>query len=160
MSRLQVHKVAVVDDRTLPVFAEFDNLIGRIRDRAYELFAGRGASNGHALADWVAAEKEFGWPAAELVETEDSFSLRVALAGFKRRDVMVTANPRELIVKAARRSKRKKRDSRRLAILRWTEFSSHDVCRRVELPCAIDVEAVSARFANGLLKIEAPKATE
>lgn len=160
MSRLKVHKVAVAGERTLPVFAEFDNLIGRIRDRAYELFAGRGFSNGHALEDWVAAEKEFGWPAAELVERDDAFSLRVALPGFKRRDVTVTAGPRELTVQAARQSRRKKRTSKRLSFVRWTEFSSHDVCRRVELPCAIDMDGVSARFTNGLLKIEAPKATE
>lgn len=158
MAKLKIRKVTVAGARTLPIFAELDSLAHRIRDRAYDLFTGRGFGEGHDLEDWLAAEKEFCWPTAELAEKDDAFALRVALVGFKRRDITVTAGPRELIVKATRKSKREKRASKRPAVIRWTEFHNHDVYRRVALPRAIDVKAVSARFANGLLKIEAPKA--
>ncbi|UCG71595.1 MAG: Hsp20 family protein [Chromatiales bacterium] len=154
MSKLKVQKVAVAGDRTLPVFVEFEKLVDRIRERAYELFAGRGYEEGHQLADWVAAEKEYCWPTAELLEDQDGYELRVALVGFKRRRITVTASPRELIVRATRKSKRKKRT----ATIRWSEFHDHDVHRLVELPHAIKVKKVTASFGNGLLKIRAPKA--
>jgi len=77
--------------------------------------------------------------------------------GFKRRDISVTASPHELIVKATRQSKRRKRARKRPVMVRWTEFHNHDVYRRVELPDEIAVKAVVAKFTNGLLKIDAPK---
>ena len=157
MAKLKVHKVAVAGDRTLPIFAELEGLVDRIRERAYELFTRRRFDAGHALADWVAAEKEFCWPTAELLEHTDAYTLRVALVGFKRRDISVTASPHELIVKATRQSKRRKRARKRPVMVRWTEFHNHDVYRRVELPDEIAVKAVVAKFTNGLLKIDAPK---
>lgn len=40
-----------MSDRRLPTLAE-------IEQRAYELYIARGRENGHALEDWLAAEKE------------------------------------------------------------------------------------------------------
>ena len=42
--------------------------------------------------------------------------------------------------------------------VRWSEFRSDDVYRRIELPCAVEVEKLSATFKNGLLKVVVPKA--
>ena len=81
MSRLNVQKVPAADDRILPIFAEFDQFADRIRVQAYNLFARRGAGDGHALEDWLAAEHELCWPAAELAERDGEFVLNVALAG-------------------------------------------------------------------------------
>ena len=83
MSRIEVRKVPEKDDRSLPIFAEFDRLTDEIRMQAYQLFRHRGAREGHALDDWLAAEREVCWPAAELAETGDAFTLKVALAGFE-----------------------------------------------------------------------------
>ncbi len=157
MSELKVQKVAAADDRTLPIFAEFAKQADRIRAQAYKLFAHRGAGDGHALDDWLSAEREVGWPSAELAEKDGKYALKVALAGFEPGEITVTATPREIIVKAARKEEKQSTDDAR-AEVRWSEFKSNSVFRRVELPASVDVEKISANLKNGLLEIVAPLA--
>jgi HSP20 family protein len=154
MAELNVQKVPATDDRSLPIFAEFEQLADRIRLQAYNLFAHRGGSDGQALDDWLAAEHELCWRAAQLAERDDAFTLEVALAGFEPGDITVTATPREVIVKAAHKAEKTKKDAK----LRWSEFRSNDVYRRVELPGDVDVAKVTADLKSGLLTIVAPKA--
>ena len=158
MSRIEVHKVSEKDDRSLPIFAEFDRLADRIRMQAYQLFRHRGAGEGHALDDWLAAEREVCWPTAELAETDDAFALKVALAGFEPKDIEVTATPCEIIVKAAQ--EQRKSGPGKEGELKWSEFRSSDVYRRFELPAEVDVDKLAASFSNGLLEVKAPKAAE
>jgi HSP20 family molecular chaperone IbpA len=157
MSRLNIQKVPTADVRSLPIFAEFDQLADRIRLQAYNLFSRRGAGEGHALDDWLTAEREVCWPAAELSERNGEFVLTVALAGFEPGEITVTATPREIMVKAAHKHERKS-PGKGEPKLRWTEFRSNDILRRVEVPAAVDVDKISADFRNGLLEIVAPKA--
>lgn len=157
MSRLDVQKVRAADDRTPPIFAEFDKLADRIRVQAYNLFSHRGAGDGHALDDWLAAEREVCWPAAELAERDGEFVLNVALAGFEPGEITVTASPREILVRATHKHEQKSAGKGEPKV-RWTEFRSDNVLRRVELPSGVDLEKISADFHNGLLKIVAPKA--
>jgi len=160
MSLLNIQKVPTTDDRTLPIFAEFDQLAKDIRVQAYKLFARRGADEGRALDDWLAAEREVCWPAAELIEQDDGFVLNVGLPGFDPEEISVTATPREVMVKAARKQERHQTDGKKGQKLQWTEFRSNDVLRRVELPAEVDVDKVSADLRNGLLKITAPRAKD
>jgi HSP20 family protein len=160
MSLLNIQKVPTTDDRTLPIFAEFDKLAKDIRVQAYNLFARRGADEGGALDDWLAAEREVCWPAAELIEDDDGFVLNVALPGFDAADISVTATPREILVKAARKQERKESENKKGTKLQWTEFRSNDVLRRIELPRDVNVDKISADLRNGLLKITAPQAQD
>jgi HSP20 family protein len=154
MAELNVQKVPATDDRSLPIFAEFDALADRIRLQAYKLFAHRGGAEGHALDDWLAAEHEICWPAARLAEGDAALTLEVALAGFEPSDITVTATPREVIVKAVHKLEKTGQEAK----LRWSEFRSNDVYRRVELPVDVDVAKVTANLKSGLLTIVAPKA--
>lgn len=161
MSRVTVNKVPNESDRSLPIFDELASLADRIRERAYELFCERGADDGRDVDDWLTAEREICWPAAELEEDEDEFEFKVALAGFEPHDISVVANPRELIVKAEHASERKDEgDGDDETAVHWTEFRSESVYRRVALPAAIDVNRVEAKFKHGMLEIEAPKLGE
>ena len=158
MSRLIVQKVPSTEDRSLPIFDEFNEVAEQIRIRAYSLSQGRGFSEGHDLDDWLAAEREICWPSAELIEEDDFFELKVALAGFDIDDITVTATPNELIVKAARNIEEQDSPEKEGARVRWSELRNEDVYRHIELPSNIDVENVTAKFRSGMLEIEAPKA--
>ena len=158
MTKPQIEKVTSVEDRSLPVFDEFDNVMQRIRDRAYSLFEGRGFAGGDQLDDWFKAEREVCWPAAELEEEDDEFELKVALAGFEPDEVTVTATPREMIVKARHEAKREEEDKDDESELCFSEFRSNEVYRRILLPMEIDVDKVEAKMKHGMLEIEAPKA--
>lgn len=160
MSKPQIEKVRSLEDRSLPVFSEFDDVMQRIRDRAYLLFEGRGSAGGDPLDDWFKAEREVCWPAAELEEEDDEFELKVALAGFQPDEVTVTATPRELIVKARHEAKRKEEDEDDESELCFSEFRSNEVYRRIPLPMDIDVDKVAAKMKRGMLEIDAPKARD
>lgn len=153
MSRVRVQRIVESSDRSLPIFDEFEKIADRIRMQAYKLFAHRGAADGQALDDWLAAEREFCWPTAELAESDGQYSLKVALAGFDAKDIAVTATPHEIMVKAAHKHERSGGE----AELKWSEFRSNDFFRRVELPGDVDVGRISASLNNGLLEITAPK---
>jgi len=157
MSKPDIQKVSSADERKLPIFQEMDDLADKIRLRAYSLFKGRGFAAGNDIDDWLMAEREICWPAAELVEEDDGFEVSVALAGFDDDDVEITATPREIIVKA-RRKEAKKEKSKNDDRVRWSEFRSNEVYRRIGLPCDIDIDKVEAEMKRGMLKIEAPKA--
>ena len=100
MSDLNIQKVPTTEDRSLPIFAEFDRIADRIRLEAYNLFARRGSGDGGALDDWLEAERNVCWPAAKLVERDGAFVLEVALAGFEPSEISLTATPREIMIKA------------------------------------------------------------
>jgi len=155
MSRIDIHRVPEASDRSLPIFTEFDQLADRIRQRAYQFFKHGPAGDGHALDDWLAAEREVCWPNAELTEQDDRFVLRVAMPGFEAADIDVTATPNEIIVKGMQEHQQMQKGNGKL---RWTEFRSDDVLRHIELPSPIDVNKASATLKNGLLEIMAPRA--
>lgn len=159
MSKLSVRKVLSREDRKLPIFEELDEVAKQIRIRAYNLFANRGFSSGHELEDWFTAQREICWPAAELVEEDDKFAVKVALAGFEPKEISVTATPRELIIKASHSQERKKNEDRNGngASVRWSEFHSSAVYRQIALPADVDVARITAEFEQGMLEIEAPK---
>lgn len=153
MSKLNVKKVPTTEDRSLPVFGEIDELFDRIRERAYERFKIRGIG-GRELDDWLDAEREVCWPATELVEEDDEFEVKIALAGFEPDDIELTATPRELIVKAEHDYDELEEDEK----VHFSEFRHSTVYRRIPLPADIDVKKIEAEFEHGLLSIEAKKA--
>jgi HSP20 family protein len=157
MTDIAIHKVTDPADRSRPVFAEVDRLMEDIGRRAREICDQRGAGAGHALDDWLEAEREFCWPAAQLVEREEDFVLSVALAGYAPSQVDLTATPREVVVHA--RSEAGSTDERReppIAV-RWSEFRSSDVMRHVELPQDVDPVRAKASLKHGMLRITLPK---
>lgn len=158
MTDVKVTKVPAVDERSLPVFAEVEQLTQAIRTRAYEIFAGRTLGLAGALDDWLAAERAFGLPAAELRESDAAFSLAIAVPGFEAGEVVVTATPRELIVKAQHRTERKEETMPRTGETRWSEIGLEHAYRRIEFPEAIVVDKITATMRNGLLVVVAPKA--
>ena len=155
MPELNVQKVPTTEDRSLPIFGEFERLADRIRLEAYNLFAHRGSGNGGALDDWLEAERRLCWPAAKLAERDGAFVLEVALAGFEAGEISLTATPREIMLKANHEHTRKS-DDKEDGKLRWSEFRSDEVYRRIELPSAIDVGKTTASLKNGLLTVTAP----
>jgi HSP20 family protein len=159
MPDIKIQKVADLEKQTLAVFKEMDSVLERIRARAFDLFSRRGFAEGHALDDWLAAEREICWPAGELAEEDKAYVLSVALPGFEPADISVTATPHQLIVHAKSKTERNKtEEAKKGQKVCWSEFRSNDVYRRIEVAKDIDVQSVSASLNNGLLKIAATKA--
>ena len=158
MADINVQKVPDPKERALPVFKEMEAALDRVRKRAFEMFSERGFGDGHALDDWLAAEREICWPAGELAEQENTYILNLALPGFEPADISVTATPHDLIVHAQSKTEgTKEEEAKKGKKVCWSEFRSNDVYREVDLPNDIDPQSVEASLHNGLLKIVASK---
>ena len=154
MAQVAITKVNDGEKKALPVFEEIAKRIEKVQQRAFDLFEKRGREVGHELEDWLKAEHElFGWPAAELAEKNGGYEIGITLPGFEPKDVEVTATPNEVIIHAAAQKEQKTQKDNVL----WTEFGSSDVYRRFDVPTAINVEQVTAKLDNGLLRVIAPK---
>jgi HSP20 family molecular chaperone IbpA len=155
---IPVKKVLDPNDRTEPVFAAAEALCRSIQKKAYDLFERSGFSHGHALEDWLRAERELSWPAAELKEDETSYQFDVALPGYAAGEIDVAVTPQEIIVNASsqKRSGSKPTEQSKAAV-RWSEFKSNQVCRRIDLADSIDVNQTIASLQDGMLTIKAAK---
>jgi HSP20 family protein len=154
MAQVAITKVNDTEKKALPVFDEIAKRLEAVQRRAFELFEKRGREDGHELEDWLKAEHElFGWPAAELAEKNGAYEIGVTLPGFEPKDVEVTATPAEVVIHAATQKEKKSQKDNVI----WTEFGADDVYRRFEVPNAINVDQVTAKLDNGLLRVIAPK---
>ena len=88
--RIEIKTADYQGDVATRLLGQFDELIDRVRRRAYELFEQRGGQHGGHLEDWLRAEEELSFPAKFTVEEDPgSFNLRMSLPGFKGKDLQV-----------------------------------------------------------------------
>jgi len=155
MATIAVQKVKEVETASLPILDEMRRMLGDVERKAFELFQHRGASLGHALEDWLQAEREtLAAPPAELTETPGGYALRMAIPGFSAKQVQVTATPQELIVNAEQPDQEAAVDVQ----VCWSELPKNGKAfRRVPLPAAIDIGKVAATLDDGMLLIKAAK---
>ena len=154
MTQITIKKDRASENR-LPVFTDIASKMDAVRERAFELFEGRGSTWGSELDDWFAAERDiFGSPAAELKETAGEYQMEVSLPGFAAKEVEVNATPNEVIVHAVT----EKRNAGVDETVVWSELGTNDVYRRFAFPEGIDTEKMVAELDNGRLRVKAPKA--
>jgi HSP20 family molecular chaperone IbpA len=156
MAKLKVHRPGKKDSRTRAVFGEMATILEQIRHRAYRRSLERGFSGGQELDDWLAAEREFCWPATAFSEDAKGYRFDAELPGFDRDEVFVTATPAELIVKAVRCDETSGGSDE---TLRWSQLRTDDVYRRIEFPEPVDASKVAATLKHGMLHVVAPKAS-
>jgi HSP20 family protein len=102
-------------------------------------------------------------PAAEIHETEDTYTIALELPGVDRSSIDVKATDRSLIIIAERRSPKPPADSsavaegnRRAPLL--SEFRYGTWSRSFRFPGGIQRDALEAHYRDGLLTVTAPKA--
>jgi len=95
-------------------------------------------------------------PAAEVVETPDSFEIDCDLAGLDREDVDIRVDDQWLVIQGTRSRPEDQED--------W-EFHRLErlhgkFLRKFELPGGLDLDAVTARLEDGVLLVRLPKRPE
>lgn len=127
----------------------------RIAVRAAEIFRERGGRLGHAVEDWLKAERETIWrPALEVRRTTDAFVVEVAVAGLDPKQFDVRVTPTELLLAAD--VHHADREQKGEVVL--CEFVNGPLFRTYRFPEPIDPVRVSAEYRNGILRVTAPLA--
>lgn len=102
------------------------------------------------------ASEMVGWyPAAEVVEKPEEFSVSLELPGMKASDVNVDFNDGMLTIRGEKSSESEKKDEERKYHV-W-ERSYGSFLRSFEFPNTVDPESVRAEFGDGVLKVHVPK---
>lgn len=127
----------------------------RIAARAAEVFRRRGGAIGHALEDWLQAERETVWrPAMEVRRTRDAFIVRVAAAGLDPKLIDLRVTPTELLLAADVHHDDPSRGGETLRC----EFATGPLFRDYTFPEPVDAARVTAEYRNGMLSVTAPLA--
>jgi HSP20 family protein len=99
-------------------------------------------------------ELEAGWvPAADIVELEKEFLIKLDLPDVKREDVQVYAKEGDIVIKGIRKFERDVKD---VKVLRRETFYG-EFERMFVLPENVDVNAIKAECKDGVLRVHLPK---
>lgn len=137
------------------LFDEMRDVHHLIAQRAYQLFADHGSTDGHDLDDWLRAERElFHSAPMQICETDSEFILRAELPGFRENEVTVAVEPSRVIITAEHEVDAEQRKPKTL----YSEWKSNRVFRSFSLPASVNPRKASKRLSNGILEIKLPKA--
>jgi HSP20 family protein len=137
------------------VLDEIEAMQRRIADRAQKIFRERGGALGHAIDDWLKAERETLWrPALEVRRTKDAFVVEAAAAGLDPKQFDVRVTPTELLLAADVHHSDREQDGETVLC----EFVNGPLFRNYRFPEPIDPSRVVAEYRNGLLRVTAPLA--
>lgn len=157
MSQVAIEKVDEKKIGGASLFEEIKALSERIRERAFEIFKGRGGGDGFDKEDWLNAERDLLCSCeSDLVEQDGKFEVRMNAPGFDPGEVKVTALPDALIVRASSSHTHEKNEDN----VRFCEFGRKTLFRRFDLPAPIDIDKVTADLNKGVLHLTAAKAKQ
>ena len=92
-------------------------------------------------------------PAADVYETEGEYVYELEVPGFEEKELAIEVTDHTLVVKGTRTVEKEERKRS----FHLHERLAKEFERRFELPLEADTETLSARFANGVLELHAPK---
>jgi len=95
-------------------------------------------------------------PAIDLVDTGDRVEVKVELPGMAKDDVDISLKDDTLTIKGEKKQEREEKEENRYYVERtYGSFS-----RTLTLPSKVNPDGVEARFRDGVLEINLPKAEE
>lgn len=90
-------------------------------------------------------------PPTDVYELDETFVVRVEIAGVREQDMSVSVQGQVLAIRGTRQDTAERRAYHQMEI----PFGEFGVL--VELPCAVDAERVQACYQDGFLKVVLPK---
>lgn len=93
-------------------------------------------------------------PAVNIKESTDRFEVEMAAPGFEKADFKIELNKDVLTISSEKKVEKETKDDQQFT---RREFSYQSFCRSFSLPDSTDRDNISARYDNGILKVEIPK---
>jgi len=96
-------------------------------------------------------------PAVNIKEAEDEFEVDMAAPGMSREDFKIELNNSVLTISSEKQSENETREGRNVT---RREFSYQAFSRSFTLPAIVDTDHITAKYENGILKVDIPKKEE
>jgi HSP20 family molecular chaperone IbpA len=139
---------------TDPFFERLEQIHEAVARRAYELFVSNGLTHGHDLEDWLRAESEILQPVpVEVGETDEGFTVRVKVPGFKEKEIELHVEPRIVYISGQREEKAERKKGKTV----YSEWRSDRISRSLELPAEVNPDNVKATLNDGVLDVRLQK---
>lgn len=97
--------------------------------------------------------QERGWAAMDVLETEQGYTVRLAVPGLKAENFDISASEKALTV----RGKTEQQQEQEGATYHLREWRTGEFARSVQFPTPIDAEQIQANLTDGVLTIHLPK---
>ena len=104
----------------------------------------------------VPAEETAWMPAIEMFEKEDKYVINAELPGMRREDIDISMVGDTLKIRGDRKSETEVKEEEYYCCER--QYGSF--FRSLTMPSSVDVNAIEAKYENGILEIHVPKAVE
>src|SRR5437868_5594172 len=127
-----------------PVAKSFDGLMN-------ELFNELPASFGKAMREDV-----LGFPPVNIVEKADAYHLQLSAPGFEKADFNIKLDGKLLTISVEKKEETKVENEKMIR----KEFSQRSFKRSFNVDEKIDAANISAKYENGILKLDLPKKEE
>jgi len=136
------------------VFDQVEATFNALARRAYEIFDGSGRKLGHDLEDWFQAERELlHLVKVTVTETERTLEVKAEVPGFNEKELEIGVEPRKLAITGKRETSKEEKKGKVV----YSESSSDQLFRIIELPAEVDATKAAATLKNGVLEITLPK---
>ena len=96
-------------------------------------------------------------PAVNIKETENEFEVDMAAPGMAKDDFRIELNNSVLTISSEKQSENETKDGKNVT---RREFSYQSFSRSFTLPAIVETEKITAKYENGLLKVNIPKKEE
>jgi HSP20 family protein len=147
--------VVKVKTMTPAVLEELEDLRSRRAQRTVELFTDRRRSSGAKLDHgFPARQGVVSRPQTAIAETDTHVEVRVALPGFQSDEVTVFVEPRTITISG----RRKKQTPTANEYVKYSDISTGEVFRRLQLPMEVNPDRARAALRDGILSLILPKA--
>jgi len=95
-------------------------------------------------------------PAVNISETEDNYTVEMAVPGMKKSDFNINLDHNVLTISSEQEEEKEEKDKN----FTKKEFSYQSFERSFTLPETVDQEKISAKYTDGVLKVVLPKKEE
>ena len=96
------------------------------------------------------------FPAMDITETDDCFTVEVEMPGMGEEDIKITINEDRLEIHGEKSTSKKHKDKKYVS--REITFGRYD--RSIDLPPSVDASKATATFKKGMLWVNIPKKAE
>jgi len=96
-------------------------------------------------------------PAVNIKETVNEFEVDVAAPGMSKEDFKIELNNNVLTISSEKQSENETKEGKNVT---RREFSYQSFSRSFTLPAIVETERITAKYENGLLRVNIPKKEE
>lgn len=107
-----------------------------------------------SLGEFVGNDTLASTPSVNIIENATTYRLEIAAPGVEKEDFKINIEKDQLVVAVEKKTENEKKEDERFV---RREFSYKAFRRTFRLPENINIEAINARYENGILYLDLPK---